>query len=76
MLSRAQLLLLLAFTAFASAQTRPLLKIGTTMAHCGTVTERPLSISIEKALFWFANYTNEHGGVLINGTVHDIQLIR
>ena len=68
-------LLLLAFAFLVAGQSRPLLKIGVTMAHCGSQSDPPISVNIEKALIWFVNYTNQHGGVLINSTAYDIQLI-
>lgn len=64
--------LLLFFAGLASSQ-RPKIKVGATIARCGPQAE--LSISQENSWRWLANYTSSRGGVDVNGTAHDVELI-
>ena len=56
------------------AAQNPKGKIGATLGRCGSSSD--LIIRVDAALHWWANYTTTHGGIIINGTVHDVQFIR
>ena len=66
-------LLFYAAVYVASAQ-RPLIKIGWTVSRCGAYFE--FSTGQEVALSFWENYTNSHGGVNVNGIVHDVKIIK
>lgn len=72
MASYALLCLASIITSFAFA-ANPSIKVGLTLAKCGLGAQSGEPVG--EALWWWANYTNSHGGVNVNGTVHDIELI-
>lgn len=67
----AQVLLLLVCALLSAAN--PTIKIGGTLATCGTSSE--ISIKMSSTLAWWASYVNSHGGIVINGTKHDVQIV-
>lgn len=56
-----------------ASAANPAVKVGVSLAKCGAAAET--AQLVEKSLRWWENYTNTHGGVNINGTVHDVQLV-
>lgn len=65
-------LVLLAVLTLACAQT-PVFRIGGTQTSCGNGADQ--SAAMRSALLFYANYTNNNGGVMINGTRHDLDII-
>lgn len=61
----AQVLLLLAVFALLSA-ANPTIKIGGTLATCGSGSD--ISIKMSSSLAWWASYVTSHGGITLNGT--------
>lgn len=58
--------------ALASA-ANPTVKIGLTLSKCGLTAQA--AEPTEQSLRWWVNYTNTQGGIVINGTAHDIELV-
>lgn len=52
----------------------PTLKIGGVLAQCGASSA--LSIKMAESLQWWAKYINAKGGITVNGTQYDVQVIR
>ena len=70
--ARALLLVLLALAYIAVAQP-PVFRIGGTLSQCGPGSD--ISLGMKTALEFYVNYTNSYGGVNINGTIHQLELI-
>ena len=67
-------LLIFAFLLSSCAAQRPLIKIGMTIPRCGG--NKQLAGGQEISLDFWVNYTNSHGGIVVGGVAHDVQLIR
>lgn len=65
-------LLLLVVAALISA-ANPKVKIGGALSTCGDSSD--ITIKIASALQWWASYINSHGGIIINDTQHDVEII-
>lgn len=55
------------------ASAQPTFKIGGTLAQCGPALDYPTTM--RTALQFYANYTNSQGGIIVNGTAYQIELI-
>lgn len=67
------LLPLLLLCAINVAQQAPLIKFGWTRPLCGDLSV--FFADEEAALTFWVNYTNANGGINVNGTAHQVQLI-
>lgn len=65
-------LLLLVVAALISA-ANPKVKIGGALSSCGDSAD--ITIKISSALQWWSSYINNHGGIIINDTQHDVEII-
>lgn len=71
-MARVHLLCLVCLLALARA-ANPTVKVGVSLAKCGSAAET--AQPAEQSLRWWANYTNNRGGIIINGTAHDVELV-
>lgn len=69
----AVLLLLAALCAVCVRAQTPAFRIGGTLTACGEGSDQ--STAMRDALQFYANYTNANGGVTINGTRHNLEII-
>lgn len=72
-MARVQLLVCIAALLSLTSAANPTVKVGVTLAKCGLAAQ--IAQPAEESLRWWANYTNTHGGIVINGTVHDVELV-
>lgn len=67
------LVLLILSTSIVLCTAQPVLKIGWVRPLCGEALA--YYFDQEEALLFWANYTNENGGVNVNGTAHQVQMV-
>ncbi len=69
------LLALLLAAAYAVGAQPPIIKIGRTSPRCGPSALGTYAVNIEAALEFWVNFTNNAGGLVVNGTQHTVQII-
>lgn len=70
---RAATLLLLLLCAILASAANPKLKIGGVLATCGA--SAGISIKMAESLQWWASFMNNKGGLVLNGTQYDLEVI-
>lgn len=71
------LLVLLLLHSSALAQN-PVIKIGGSLAKCATglfAISLDLMTKQRESLVWWEGYINSHGGITVNGTAYDVEMI-